>query len=61
MKIDNINYREAARYCAMRYGKSEILANKLNRILPKRKFKKGSKPDITGQLSMKKDVDEITE
>ena len=61
MKIENINYREAARYCAMRYGKAEILANKLSRIVPKRKFKKGSKPDITGYCPMKKNVDELTE
>ena len=48
MKIDNVNYKEAARYCAMKYGKAEILANGIARVVPSRRFRKGTKPGVTG-------------
>ena len=54
MKFEGVNYREAARYCAMMYDKFEIRANGIERVVPIRRHKKGSKPGVTGCGPMSK-------
>ena len=48
MEVRSVNYRECARYCAMKYSKSEIYANGIARVVPTRRFTKGTKPGLTG-------------
>ena len=61
MKTEGINYREAARYCAMKYSKSEIFSNGLTRIIPHRRYRKGTKPGVkgTGPKSKESDDEEL--
>ena len=49
MQFEGINYVEAARYCAMKLDKFEIRLNGLERVLPTRRFRKGTKPGVTGK------------
>ena len=60
MKWEGINYKEAARYCAMCYDQFEMRANGLDRIAPWRRYRKGCKPGVTGSgpLGMESD-DEV--
>ena len=48
MQIEGVNFKEAARYCVMKYSKAEVLANGLTRIVPRRRYRKGTKPGLTG-------------
>ena len=49
MQFEGINYLEAARYCAMKLDRFEIRVNGLERVLPTRRFRKGTRPGVTGK------------
>ena len=48
VKVEGWNYKEAARYIVMGYDRFEIRQMGLDRIVPKRKYKNGTTPGITG-------------
>ena len=48
VKIEGVNYKEVARYIAMCSSKTEIKMSGLNRVLPVRRFNKGTTPGVTG-------------
>ena len=52
VKVEGINYKEAARYVAMESTETEIKLSGLRRVLPVRRFKPGTKPGVTGQGPM---------
>ena len=58
VKFHGVNYLEASRYVAMELSETEIRMGKLGRILPKRKFKKGTKPTVTGPVAAGPSVDD---
>ena len=49
IELNNINYREAARYVRLGMDHFEIRARKLDRLVPRRRFHHGSEPGITGK------------
>ena len=58
LNIDGVNYKEAARYVAMRYDPFEVRKMALERIIPKRKYRKGTKPGVTGKEPLGKESDD---
>ena len=45
---EGVNYKEAARYIVLESSEAEVRTSKLRRVLPARKFKKGTRPKIAG-------------
>ena len=58
IKFEGVNYREAARYLAMELNETEIRLSRLRRILPRRRFKKGTKPTVKGPVASGPSVDD---
>ena len=48
VKIKGVNYKEAARYVALNSSESEVRFSGLRRILPWRRYRKGTRPGVTG-------------
>ena len=46
IKLEGVDYIWAGKYVAMTTSKKEIKESNLNRIVPERKYKKGSRPGI---------------
>ena len=55
--VKGLNYREMARYVAMEMDRFEIRYYNLDRIAPRRRFKKGTKPGVTGKDPLSKHTD----
>ena len=53
-----MNYNVMATYVAMGMDESEIRIRKLDRILPVRKYKKGTRPGVTGKDPLSKNNNE---
>ena len=58
MRIDGVNYREASRYLAMELGDAERAMSGLRRVLPVRRYRKGTKPGVTGPVAVGPSVDD---
>ena len=58
LAIEGINYKETARYVAMGYDLFEIRKMSLERIIPKRRFKNGAKPGVTGKEPLSKETED---
>ena len=58
LKIDGINYKEAARYVAIGYDLFEIRKMGLERVVPKRRYKNGGKPGLTGNGPLGRETDD---
>ena len=58
LTIEGVNYKEAARYVAMKYDAYEVRKLGLERIIPKRRFKHGTKPGVTGKEPLSKESDD---
>ena len=58
LKTEGINYKEMARYVAMEAEEFDVNALKLGRIIPKRRYRKGCKPGVTGVEPMGKESDD---
>ena len=52
VQFDGINYVEVATYLAMELTEWQARSSKIHHLLPKRRFKKGQKPKITGINAM---------
>merc|ERR1712096_440423 len=58
MRIDGVNYTEASRYLAMELGDAERAMSGLRRVLPVRRYRKGTKPGVTGPVAVGPSVDD---
>ena len=58
LKVEGWNFTEAARYVAFGYDKFEIRQMGLQRVVPKRRFKKGRTPGITGAEPLGMDIED---
>ena len=58
IKWQGINYLEAARYVAINLEPWEVRSLGLERIVPRRRFRKGCKPGLTGRENMSKYVED---
>ena len=60
LQVEGMDYKEMARYVVMGYEPWEVFEMKLGRIVPHRRYKKGTKPGVTGIEPLKKEAgDEI--
>ena len=57
IKFEGLNYKEGVRYLALVRGYDWCRANKLRRVMPERRFAKGSWPGITGAGPLGPSVD----
>jgi len=57
-EIEGVDWREMAKYVKMNMTEFEIMARKLHRIIPVRKYKKGKAPGMTGGEATKKKKDQ---
>ena len=58
VQFSGVNYREAARYCALEMSETEIRMSKLRRIIPTRRYSKGTRPSIIGPLPLGPSTDD---
>ena len=56
--VEGVNYKETARYVAMGYDPYEVRSMGLERIVPKRRFRKGTKPGVTGKETLSKETED---
>ena len=57
MKVQGLNHKEMARYIAMEMDRFDIRYYKLDRIIPIRRYKNGSRPGVTGKDPLSKTLD----
>ena len=53
-EVNGVDWREMAKYVKMNMTEFEIMARKLHRIIPVRKYKKGQHPSMTGGEATKR-------
>ena len=58
VEIEGINYKEAARYIAMGYDQFEIRQMGIQRLIPRRRYTKGTRPGVTGKEPLSKEVED---
>ena len=58
IKLEGINYNEAARYIVMNSSEAEIRTSGLRRVLPTRRYRKGTTPGVTGVEAMGSESDD---
>ena len=61
LKIHGLDYREMATYVRMNMKDSEIKVRKLDKIVPRRKYKHGPQPGMTGDQATKKKESDVEE
>ena len=50
--FEGVNYQEGCRYIVLNCSEQECRSGPLRRVLPRRRFVKGSRPGVTGDLPM---------
>ena len=58
LKVEGLEYNEMAKYVRMNMTDWEIRVRKLSKIVPKRKYKHGKMPGMSGSEATKKSVPE---
>ena len=58
IKFIGLNYKELARYVRIGYDHFEIRAMKLDRIVPRRRYNRGTEPGITGKEPLGREADD---
>ena len=56
VKFENVDWMEACKYIALTSTKQECMIGPLRRVLPKRRHAAGSRPGITGEDPLARDV-----
>ena len=57
IEMESINYKEALSYIAMIYKDDQIANIKLDRVTPKRRFHRGSRPRVRNHSHLKNQFD----
>ena len=57
--ICDMDYKEATRFLAMKMSKEEVNNHKLRKVIPKRKHKNGTRPNMSSKLA--KGVGDVSE
>ena len=58
LKFEGLNYKEMSRYVAMEMDPFDIRYLKLEKIVPVRRFHRGSRPGVTGNEPLAKEADD---